>query len=256
MNPGSDTSALSVGLPVTGTGIPAGATITQILSPTQFRISANATIAGTTAGTFTATALNGSMALGSPNVISLGNIASLTANSLSAGMPISGGSIPAGTVILGVDANGNITISNNVTANQTNVPLNINGIAANIGNGGTYRYNHTNTVASAYSRNTQVSGPLGLGLDVTAGNTFYYGGSLLANAPNPSYMFRKTGAGTLVTLGTNTASAIEVDNGVWTFSGAHQGWWTGARVTLAGGKVLTGRYDRRLYRQDGLDDRF
>lgn len=235
---GSDTSALSVGLPVTGTGIPAGATITQILSPTQFRISANATVAGTTAGTFSATALNGSMTLGSPGVISLGNIASLTANAISAGMPISGGSIPAGTVILGVDANGNITISNNVTANQTNVPLNINGIAANIGNGGTYRYNYTNAVASAYSRNTQVSGPLGLGIDVTAGNTFYYGGSLLANGPNPSYMFRKTGTGTLVTLGTNTASSIEVDAGTWKFAGAHQGWWDNAAVTLAGGKVL------------------
>lgn len=44
----TSTTGLSVGQAVTGTGMPTGATITEIISPTQFRISANATTTTTT----------------------------------------------------------------------------------------------------------------------------------------------------------------------------------------------------------------
>jgi hypothetical protein len=64
----TSTAGLNVGQPVSGTGIPAGATILSIDSPTQIHISTNATAAGTVALTFGATPLTITSAA-SPNSI-------------------------------------------------------------------------------------------------------------------------------------------------------------------------------------------
>jgi autotransporter-associated beta strand protein len=246
---GTDTTAsLFPGMVLSGTNIPGNATITRILSPTTFEISANTgtAAAGTTTLRVAATNVIGGTS-GDTITISLDMEDSL--GDLLAGLPISGGSIPTGTLILNRISVDNVTgtatyrLSKQTLVTEGDVNFLVGGIAANIGNGGTTRFNYTNTLATAYSRNMQTSGALGFGIDVSAGNTFFYSGSMLRNDPNLGYMYRKTGAGTLVTSGTNSLSAIEINNGAWRFSRdefvttTNGGWGDSARITIAGGEI-------------------
>ena len=236
------TDGLVPGMLVYGAGIPAGAAILSILpGGTQFDLTVNAT-ATTAAGseialTFSTTELQGDLFQNNA-VVNVGSV-----RGLAVGMSVAGSTIPAGTLITAINTLTNeITLSAAPTANASAATIGVNVNPANIGNNGTLRFNFTNTTSSAYARNMQPSGGGGLGIDVTAGNTFHFGASLqtahAANAVNRLLPFRKTGAGTLITEGTNTATAIEVRNGTWQFADANAGWAASARVTIGGGKIL------------------
>jgi len=235
------TDGLVPGMLVYGPGIPAGASILSIISGTQFDLTANAT-ATTAVGaevslTFTTTELQGDLFQSNP-VVNVGSV-----RGLSVGMTVAGSTIPAGTLITAINTTTNeITLSAAPTADAALATIGVNVNPANIGNNGTLRFNFTNTTSSAYARNMQASGGGGLGIDVTSGNTFHFGASLqtahAANAVNRLLPFRKTGAGTFITEGTNTATAIEVYNGTWQFADANAGWADNARVTIGGGKIL------------------
>lgn len=89
-----DTSGLYVGQPVFGTGVPTGATVTAINSPTSFTISANiatfSVLASITSSTLKATADSGTNAF---------TLTAGTTGSLSIGQALSGPYVQPGTVI-------------------------------------------------------------------------------------------------------------------------------------------------------------
>ena len=111
----SSTAALLVGMPVTGTGIPANAKIASIIDTTSLTLSANATAAGTAALTFGAGVQNvaGSAAAGTPLI---SGISSTTA--LLAGMPVTGPGIPDGATIVSKTPT-TVTLSAPSTAQRT-----------------------------------------------------------------------------------------------------------------------------------------
>jgi autotransporter-associated beta strand protein len=104
----ADTSALKVGMQVSGAGVPANAYITGITNGTTFTISGNATATDTGASlTYGQSRLTfiGTTAQNSHNVT-----VSMDTTGLEPGMLITGGNVPAGTYITAVGS-GSITLS-------------------------------------------------------------------------------------------------------------------------------------------------
>ena len=113
----SSTEGLLVGMPVTGTGIPANATILSI-SPadtTSLTISANATAAGSSALTFGAGVQNltGSSTAGTTLISGISSTTTLLP-----GMPVTGPGIPDSTTILSTTPT-SVTLSAPTTAQRT-----------------------------------------------------------------------------------------------------------------------------------------
>ena len=96
----SSTAGLLVGESVTGTGIPAGTTVSAINSSTQITLSNNATTSGSSSLTFS-----------SPVVTGLSSTANLLV-----GESVTGTGIPAGTTISAINSSSQITLSANATA--------------------------------------------------------------------------------------------------------------------------------------------
>lgn len=113
----SDTSVLSIGMSVSGTGIQAGTLIQAIIDSTTIDLDQAMTSTGTQSLTFSldlvADTTNGS------DVVS--NIADTSV--LSAGMDVSGAGIPGGTTILNIIDGTSITLDANATADGTGVTL-------------------------------------------------------------------------------------------------------------------------------------
>jgi autotransporter-associated beta strand protein len=124
---GQDTKGLTPGQAVTGTGIPAGAVVLNILSDTQFTLGQAGVPFNATASSsnVTLTFAGGSIFTGSlvSNTTSGTTITVASTLGMVVGQPVSGNNIPAGSVIARIlDAN-NLEISNPVTgtgqANRT-----------------------------------------------------------------------------------------------------------------------------------------
>ena len=100
---------------VSGTGIPAGDTIQDVLNSTEIVLSEPATASGAVSLTFT------------PVITTTGNITGTTVSdlgstsSLTTGMPVSGPGIPAGDTI--IDSSGTITLTEPATYTETGVTL-------------------------------------------------------------------------------------------------------------------------------------
>ena len=111
----SSTATLLVGMPVTGPGIPANATIASIIDTTSLTLSANATAAGTAALTFGAGIKNltGTASAGTPLI---SGISSTTA--LLIGMPVTGPGIPDNATIVSKTPT-SVTLSAPSTAQRT-----------------------------------------------------------------------------------------------------------------------------------------
>ncbi len=112
---GLHTSSLTKGMAVSGTGIPAGDTIQDVLNSTEIVLSEPATASGTVSLTFT------------PVITATGNVTGTTVSglgstsSLTSGMPVSGPGIPAGDTI--VNSNGTITLAEPAAYNETGITL-------------------------------------------------------------------------------------------------------------------------------------
>jgi len=139
----SQTSDLTVGMPVFGANIPAGATITQINNSTSITISANPTSAGlqtltfsptssstTAGGVVSATTAGGNLPPATAPQARTGNITAdpshltniniitnlSSTSDLTVGNTVTGTGIPAGTRIAAIINSSTIAISNNATA--------------------------------------------------------------------------------------------------------------------------------------------
>ena len=123
----TSTTKLHVGMPISGTGIPAGATISAIGAAGSNTITISSPATATASGTLTFT--GGNTANGSTFI----DMASVSG--LAIGMPVSGLGIPAGAKITNVDQNTlRITISANATATATGVSLSFTGGNTTSGN--------------------------------------------------------------------------------------------------------------------------
>lgn len=111
-NISNGTSSLSAGMPISGAGIRSGATIASVDSATQIHLSSTATSSGS-GRTLTATEGGASTTSGS-NIVTFASPSNTSA--LSAGMVVTGNSIPASTAIKSVDSTTQIHICNNATA--------------------------------------------------------------------------------------------------------------------------------------------
>ena len=152
----TSTRQLSVGTPISGAGIPSGATVASITSASAITISANATVTGTNAlrifpygagdGSTTFNVMNdqelfdraySSTARGFDNTIITGTItnasSAITALASTVGLyigqPISGIGIPGGATVASITSTSAITISTNATASNSGVSLTFNGRA-------------------------------------------------------------------------------------------------------------------------------
>jgi hypothetical protein len=124
----SDTSLMSVGMTVTGNGIPFGTTISVITNATTISLTALPTINGTSSLTFNSTGvikvvcpsfvLNGTTVLNSNAVSGLSST-----NAIYIGMPVSGIGIQAGTTVASIVNLTDITLSLPATAANTGTPL-------------------------------------------------------------------------------------------------------------------------------------
>lgn len=114
------TTGLVVGMPVAGSGIPAGATIATIVSGTAITISiaASTSLAGTP------------LIFGGGGIVTTGTTATSTSitaipstTGLAIGMAVSGSGVPAGATITQVNSSTSITISIATTSSLTGTPL-------------------------------------------------------------------------------------------------------------------------------------
>ena len=123
-----NTTGIVVGMGITGTGIPAGATVASIVSSTSITISANATSSQTGK---TLTINPGNTTSGSTTISGIGYTTGLVA-----GMSISGTGIPAGATIASIAGSTSITISASATSTNTATALTIKNLGGNTTSGG------------------------------------------------------------------------------------------------------------------------
>jgi hypothetical protein len=103
------TASILVGMPVSGTGIPAGATVTSVAA-TSITISLPTTAAGTGVA----------LVFGTQSITAIPST-----GQMAVGMPISGNGVPAGSTIKLINSTTAITISNFLTAFGTGVSLTV-----------------------------------------------------------------------------------------------------------------------------------
>jgi hypothetical protein len=106
------TATLATGMPVSGTGIPAGATVTSIVSGTAITISIPTNAAGTGVA----------LVFGTNSITAIPTAAR---SQMAVGMPISGTGIPAGATIATLASSTSITISGFLTAFGAGVGLTV-----------------------------------------------------------------------------------------------------------------------------------
>jgi hypothetical protein len=111
------TSGWQPGWSVAGFGIPAGATIASVDSPTQIHLSVNATV--TTGSVMTLTTLLSGNTVAASNIIT--GIPSTSG--LQTGWGVAGAGIPVNATIISIDSATQIRISANATATASGVPL-------------------------------------------------------------------------------------------------------------------------------------
>ncbi len=104
-----NTTGLTAGMPITGTGIPTNTTISSVDSSTQVTISSNATSTG--AKTLTVTKGGARTTSGNPTVTFTSN----PSTTLTPGMVVTGTSIPPNTAIKTVDSTTQVTLCNSAT---------------------------------------------------------------------------------------------------------------------------------------------
>lgn len=130
-------ASIAVGMPINGSGIPSGAVVTAVnVDASTVTLSAAATASATGVAMGVSHSLNASTLTGS-NI--LGNAFGVTIG-LAAGMPMSGGGIPAGTTIAGVTTGTLAFIGNTVTNSAliTNIPAaTVSALAVGMGVSGT-----------------------------------------------------------------------------------------------------------------------
>ena len=114
------TAGWQPGWSVTGTGIPANTLIASVDSPTQIRLSQNATFPLETVLTFTA-ASSGNTTTGSNIITAIPSTAGFEA-----GWGVAGAGIPTGSTITSVDSATQIRINNVATATAVGVSLTLN----------------------------------------------------------------------------------------------------------------------------------
>lgn len=119
------TTGLYIGMPVAGSGIPAGATVASIVSGTAITISSAATTS--LAGTPLLFGGGGIVTTGTTNATV--NITAIPSTSgLTAGMAVSGSGIPVGAFIATIVSSTAITISAAATTSLTATPLAFSGL--------------------------------------------------------------------------------------------------------------------------------
>ena len=198
------TSGLAVGLPVTGVGIPLGATIQSIgtvAANTSGQITLSAAATATSAGyiplyiTFPGTSYTGTTAIGSTTIA-----ISSSSLGLAVGQTVTGTGIPANTTItsvgvnpLGVGAAGSITLSNAATATASSVPLTV-AIGPSLSLSSVTGYVPYTTTSTAAT----LSGPLGVAID--AANNIY---------------ISDTGNNSILKVNPITSVATQLGNYVW-----------------------------------------
>ena len=104
-----DTSSVTAGDSISGTGIPSGATVESVDDGTTLTVSQSATADGTD---ITATFVNDATA----RTVTMDDTSAVTADD-----SISGTGIPSGTTVVSVDSGTSLTISQNATADGTNI---------------------------------------------------------------------------------------------------------------------------------------
>jgi len=199
----SNTSLLSAGEAVTGTGIPAGATISAIVSGTQLTLSTTASATGTVALSFIDTAIfstSGSLTLTNPGLVLLDGTGahSLTLTGTSSGEIdglIADGSVSgltsvtmsaAGTVTLGGQNTftGGLTVtSGTLAATQTTSA----GLGAFNLSGGTLALTATSSGSLTYSNPINVTAPSGLAVPGSAGTITLTGTITTTNTPTLTF---------------------------------------------------------------------
>ena len=188
----ASTAGLVIGMPVTGTGIPAGDTIATIPNATTFTLT-NPSTAGVASGaaltytllptvTFATTALT---------AVNGSTITVASTVGLAAGMPVSGTGIPAGATIAAITSGTTYTLSTPSTA----------GVAT----GASLTYNNGNTFTGGITIN---SGVVAFGSDATMGGAS--SGTVLVNSGGTA----AANSAIDQTFVTNVASAASASNGV------------------------------------------
>jgi Flp pilus assembly protein TadG len=147
------TTGIVVGMGITGTGIPAAATVATIVSSTSITISANATSSQTAK---TLTINPGNTTSGSATISSMG-----TTTGIVPGMSISGTGIPAGTTVASIASSTSITISASATSSNTATALTITNLGGNTTSGGS-------TVTNITSATTPTVGMVASGNGIPA----------------------------------------------------------------------------------------
>ena len=113
------TSSLTAGMAVSGTGIPAGDTVQDILNSSEIVLSEPATASGTDVKLTVTPVITATGNISGSTVTGLGS----TTSSLAVGMPVSGTGIPAGDTIRQVNGGGQIALSEPATFNGTGITL-------------------------------------------------------------------------------------------------------------------------------------
>ncbi|MGB9489729.1 MAG: protease pro-enzyme activation domain-containing protein, partial [Terriglobales bacterium] len=115
-----------VGLPVSGTGIATGATISSVTSTTQATLSANASATESGKTFYLASGCNvvtGSVSSGSPTLTT----SSAVLSNANIGNTVAGTGIPSGAVITSVSSSTSATLSASATANETGETITLTG---------------------------------------------------------------------------------------------------------------------------------
>lgn len=215
---------LAVGMPISGTNIPAGTTITAIDEPNQTITISNAAT-GTATNTFT---FSTEIVRNATVVAGNATVTGIDTTGLAAGMAFTGSGIPRGTTILSVGS-GSVTLSNAATSGSTGSftshhlnsmvfgrPFTSYGgtltVAANTTFGAGFATDGSNLVVNT-GKTMTVNGNLNFqeGLTLTQNGTLQVNGNMLmsgagglGNPPNANY----TGDGQTTVTGTLTVNNI------------------------------------------------
>ncbi len=205
---------LQVGQSITGNGIPAGAIITSVISPTQVTISSAATATASSSLILSyplqAVSRSGTTTSGSSNIT-----LSTPVGAISVGHKVSGPGIPEGATVVAVISPTEITISSPAFATGAAAALSFAGAASSVGaslnvagnlvlNGGVLQYNGTSAVSD---RGITVASN-GI-LDVGNAHThLVMAGNIITPAAEDSYSIVKFGAGLLELRGTANQGLI------------------------------------------------
>ncbi|MDH4455002.1 MAG: autotransporter-associated beta strand repeat-containing protein, partial [Verrucomicrobiota bacterium] len=214
----TSTAGLVIGQPISGTGFAAGTVITDILSPTQFTISANASNTGSTASVAPVSGATAALTV-TANTANLLTVASTAG--LVPGQPISGTGMPAsaGWFISQINGATTFTVANSTSAaalaNSAAIGAQTPLASVNFGGnltvaGGTLKINPTSAAGNVINNGSSlifnVDPITGNG---TAGGTFNYLGFSTGSTEALGQLVPTAGAGTIqVTPGSSGTTTL------------------------------------------------